>query len=288
MTISKFFNSMKSFFDSKKLNISINCFLFIIIALVSACSTCTKDYMFVALLSTANATCIYALSRRLKLSNTISYIVCLSWIIRLLCLQNLNVEAISNDGNHHQIYLNKILEKGYILIPKSFECYLCYHPPLYYIFSALISKLLTFIIGIRGQYHSVFSLLCSLISSYYAYLLFRLIWLEKRLKLNLLTRKICLLLSISLFIFWPLSIANSIKIGNDNLLNLLYIMGLFYLLKWSKYDDNKSLFLSSIIASLALWTKTTGLVLMLLIVLSVIVCQFFHMKKLNKKNEACN
>jgi hypothetical protein len=76
-------------------------------------------------------------------------------------------------------------------------------------------------------------------------------------------RRAIVYLTFALLVFWPSGIIHSVRIGNDTLFYLFYLLGLTYLCKWWDDDSRRSLYGSFIFITLAFVTKANALVLYL-------------------------
>ncbi|MBQ2561135.1 MAG: glycosyltransferase family 39 protein, partial [Fibrobacter sp.] len=134
-------------------------------------------------------------------------------------------------------------------VPGNQECWSCYHPPVYYV-SAVPSYLLSEFLGMPGTTGlQTFSLLLSVLTTFFGLLFLRKI-LEGR---NLVLASV-------LWIFWPLMIMVAPRIGNDQLFYLLHVLCLWAGISYFKDGRGKYLIVAVVATALALWTKTTGVV----------------------------
>jgi len=126
-----------------------------------------------------------------------------------------------------------------------------YHqPPLYYIIAAIIYRLFDVIPYIDALVAlQLISLSLFIVFIYYGL---------KTLSL-VIHNKYILLVSSLLLVFWPSGIIHSIRIGNDILFFTFFSVGIHYIIQWQ--INNSKLWLTFMIASLALITKANGIIL---------------------------
>lgn len=65
----------------------------------------------------------------------------------------------------------------------------------------------------------------------------------------------------ALFVFWPVSIIHSVRIGNDPMLYCLFSASLYFIIRWYRHDQQRDLMLASIIGAAAILTKANGEIL---------------------------
>jgi len=233
-----------------------------------------------------NVLLVSALSRLFYFSNTLSFLNCLAWLIRLLSFQGFSWFAFAHDVHGHLAYIQYITDKNFLSLPKSDWCWECYHPPLYYILSGIVHKVCSTIFTFNLEYYQLLSLICSLVNIFYTNWIFKLLFsssgeakeTHKPSKFPLIEQglknsdNLQQIMASSLVNFWPLSIMNSIRLNNDVLLYTLCIVSLFYLLKWINNPPRfKHLLLSSIAAILAYWTKGNAVLFMIIIIFAFII-----------------
>lgn len=69
----------------------------------------------------------------------------------------------------------------------------------------------------------------------------------------------------ALFVFWPVSIIHSVRIGNDPMLYCLYSASLYFIIRWYRQDQKRHLMLASILGAAAILTKANGEILIAVI-----------------------
>jgi hypothetical protein len=65
----------------------------------------------------------------------------------------------------------------------------------------------------------------------------------------------------SLFVFWPVAIIHSVRIGNDPMEYFLFTASLYYIGCWYREDKRKDLIIASLIGAAAILTKANGEIL---------------------------
>jgi hypothetical protein len=153
----------------------------------------------------------------------------------------------SNDVDGHVSYVQFVLEKH--AIPGVDDCWTCYHPPVYYVASSP-SFVLGEWLGISGTSGlQVFSSLLSV-----ATLFFGLLFLRSFLSGGALN------IASLLWIFWPLMLLVSPRIGNDQMFYMMHVLCLWSGANYLKEGRGKYLIVAVVVTALAIWTKTTGVV----------------------------
>jgi len=145
---------------------------------------------------------------------------------------------------------------GYILanhaIPPAKQCFICHHPPLYYVLGALaqrgfeITKIAPKPVNVQ-----VFSLAIFFAFLVYGVLLARLY--SDRVRTVRLTAAI--------LVFWPYSIHNSVRIHNDTLVTALVAAGMYHAAVWWKGGKPRHLYAAGLCAALGILTKSSAFAL---------------------------
>ncbi|MEO7328215.1 MAG: hypothetical protein ABI193_06535 [Minicystis sp.] len=149
--------------------------------------------------------------------------------------------------------------------PPVATCLICHHPPLYYALGALVlgffnaTKLCAGPTGLQ-----MFSLLIFFFFLLYGVLTFQRFTRNKRL----------LRLATALIVFWPYSIANSVRLHNDTLACTLMAMAFYYALVWYQESKPRHLYLGALCTALSVLTKSSGYV-MVLVLLILLAARFF-------------
>lgn len=65
----------------------------------------------------------------------------------------------------------------------------------------------------------------------------------------------------ALFVFWPVSVIHSVRIGNDPMLYFLFSASLYFIIRWYRQDQKRHLMLASILGAAAILTKANGEIL---------------------------
>jgi hypothetical protein len=203
---------------------------------------------------------------KMKWHNSIILLFLLGIVIRLIYLSYTHFNLRTHDVDGHIDYINFLLDKG--ALPDSKACWQCYQPPIYYTFTAGLIYLWQFfkLDFIFDSYFilQLISLVFYLIFSFFGIQIFRTIFSDNRQAASLIFS------ASSMFIFWPAGIIHSVRIGNDLLLYALYTAGLYYLIKWWQKNDSRELYIASILSVVAVLTKSSGAVLVLIICLCLV------------------
>ncbi|MEI7426053.1 MAG: hypothetical protein WCK16_03990 [Candidatus Moraniibacteriota bacterium] len=204
-------------------------------------------------------------------SGIIITIFLLGLMLRLVYLSYTGPMERTHDVSGHLDYIN-LLSNG--TMPGQDQCWECFHPPLYYLCGAVIVKICHFLslsdilTNIALQYFSLFLFSIFLIISFFVF--------KKFLNKN----KVLLILAWLLLVFWPSGIIHSIRIGNDTMFYLFSILSLWFLLEWNEKDKFKYLIAALLTTLFCIYTKSSGLVMLFVIIVTVSLKWFF------KKNES--
>lgn len=140
--------------------------------------------------------------------------------------------------------------------PPAAHCLICHHPPLYYALGALVHGLMSKTkiappsVGLQGL-----SLILFLILLVYAVRTFTLLTSDLK-QIRLAT---------ALVVFWPYSIEMTVRVHNDTLASTLMAAALYYVVKWQKEDRPRDLYWASLATALAVLTKSSGYIFVLVI-----------------------
>lgn len=167
------------------------------------------------------------------------------------------------DGGAQLEYIQYILTNH--KRPPVATCLICHHPPLYYALGALVlgffnaTKLYPGPTGLQ-----IFSLLI-----FFFFLLYGVLTFERFTK-----NKRILRLGTALIVFWPYSVANSVRLHNDTLACTFMAMAFYYVLVWYQEDRPRQLYLGALFTALSVLTKSSGYV-MVLVLLILLAARFF-------------
>ena len=187
------------------------------------------------------------IARRFRIGKTLTVLFLAGVIFRSAFFLAIPYKQFSMDVEGHISYIQYIWESH--SIPDDKECWSCYHPPVYYL-AAVPSYVLGEYLGFPGTSGlQAFSLLLSVLTAFLGILFLRKI-LDGR----------NLILASLLWIFWPLAIMVSPRIGNDQLFYLLHVLCMWAGISYVKEGHGKYLIVSAVASALALWTKTTAIV----------------------------
>ena len=187
------------------------------------------------------------IARRLRLGKTLIALLIVGILFRCIFFMAMPYKKFSMDVEGHIEYVQYIIEHHNV--PSVNDCWSCYHPPVYYV-SAAPSYALSEFLGLPGTTGlQSFSLLLSVLTAFFGILFLRRIlegW--------------PLILASSLWIFWPLMIMVTPRIGNDSMFYLMHVLCMWAGINYVKDGHGKNLILALVATALALWTKSTGAV----------------------------
>jgi hypothetical protein len=234
--------------------------------------------------------------KKMKLCTPLILIFLAGIIIRCIYYAETPWNVRSHDVDSHIAYFQYLA--AHFAIPDRNAGFVFYHPPLYYILAAGLYKLMLLFTGtnyssaLRGMQFSslVLNFIYLIAGIKIIQISFRNI--QNKISLKMITGNIngkwfhikklkklfsgdfLILLASSLFVLWPSGILHSIRIGNDALVYPLYALSLLYIIKWERDKSPRLLIISSILASLAVVTKTNS-VLMIGIIGILYLLDFF-------------
>lgn len=186
-------------------------------------------------------------ARRLRVRKSLVVLLFMGILFRCFFFMAIPYKTFSMDVEGHIEYIQYIIEKH--AVPDNNECWSCYHPPVYYL-SAAPSYMLGELLGFPGTSGlQSFSLLLSILTTFFGILLLRRILSGPSLTI-----------SSALWIFWPLMIMVSPRIGNDQMFYFLHVLSMWAGINYVKDGYGKYLITAVVAAALALWTKSTGVV----------------------------
>lgn len=151
------------------------------------------------------------------------------------------------DGPEQIKYLTYIAENH--AIPPAKHCFICHHPPLYYIVAAGVysffqaTKIAPLPAGVQ-----LFSL-----AIFFAFLVYGALF-ARLFSDNARTVRA----ATAILVFWPYSFHNSVRIHNDTLATMLVAAGMYHAARWYKEDRPRHLFLAALFAGLGILTKSTA------------------------------
>ncbi|MFO0591595.1 MAG: glycosyltransferase family 39 protein [Polyangiaceae bacterium] len=159
------------------------------------------------------------------------------------------------DGPEQIKYLTYIFEKGEI--PPSKYCFICHHPPLYYILAA----------GSLGFWNAVklippnpLGLMIFSLVIFFAFLVYGALFARLYAEDSRVVR-----IATALLVFWPYSFHNSVRVHNDTLATTLVGAGMYYTALWHKKRSAKHLYAAALCAALGILTKSTAFALVAVI-----------------------
>ncbi len=185
------------------------------------------------------------LRARLSTPSMVFWLVFLSLSVLYAC--GTKVYTRSYDWNGHDDYIHFILDRHQL--PKPQDCWVCYHPPLYYLvaapfyrvfratpFSAPADELQLFSIGLFG-----------------IFLIYFLKLMERLLDSG--PTRVLTMLSLAAL---PATMIHSARIGNDALLYIFWMGAVFHLTRWETEFARRDMTIASVFLALGFVTKGTA------------------------------
>ena len=138
-------------------------------------------------------------------------------------------------------------------MPKTSECWSCYHPPLYYICSAFIKNIVDrYDSNLTARIFQQSSLLLS-----FASIIFGVAFI-----LNLFGNKRYAYLASLVLVLWPGFVLAAPRIGNDILFYFGALLCMLFAQRYWRLHKGSDMILASVGASIALAAKSTGFVIL--------------------------
>ncbi len=154
------------------------------------------------------------------------------------------------DLRGHFIYIKFVSE--YLALPAPQEGWQFYHPPLYYLITGLLHKLLVALDVARPiESLRLFSLACYAVWLHYGYLSLRLA----------VPRGRAFYAAFSLLLFWPIGIVIATRIDGYVLVNALLAPAFYYLLRWQRRRREEDLVIAIALTALAVLTRSSALIM---------------------------
>ncbi len=187
--------------------------------------------------------------------------------LRLAYLWVTRYTTRAHDADEHLAYVQYLLDHH--ALPKASEGYAFYHPPLYYLVSALVRAALADLgFGLRESVIALQleSVLFDLGFVAFAAMTARL-WLDRipagDLGRRLWSRRGLLLLCSTLVALWPTCILHAVRVGNDDLIYLCFGGAMYFASRWwlSGGDgERKDFYFAAGWAALGMITKSNSLI----------------------------
>lgn len=164
------------------------------------------------------------------------------------------------DGPEELNYVTYIVQHH--SVPPKSHCFVCHHPPVYYILAAFAYALfqrLKFIEVTVGL--QLFSVLIFIFFIVFSTLLVRRftsdVW-----RIRLAT---------AIVVLWPYSFHNCCRVHNDTLVSTLMVVALYFIVAWHQDGRSRDLYLAAAMSGLAVLTKSSGYVVVSLLALLLVL-----------------
>ena len=162
----------------------------------------------------------------------------------------------THDTSSHIAYIQYIMDKH--ALPKAGDCFVCYHPPTYYLVSASIAELVAPSLSLKAV--QLLSVLCFALFLAFSSATLRLVLPSDR----------AWAVATLLVAAWPTSIFHSARIGNDLPLYAAQAAGFFYLvLAWQR-GVSRDWTRAAALSWVAIWIKGNGCILFALVAWALI------------------
>lgn len=191
--------------------------------------------------------------------------------IRIFYLSYTDYNVRSYDTDGHIEYIKYVSEK--FQIPRGEQCWECHQMPLYYLIAGIFYRFFQ----ITGVTHLNFVLQSFSLFLFAGFLFFGV----KTFKL-IIKEKVYLRIATLLLFLWPGGIMNSIRISNDSLFYFLWAICFYFLVKWMQNGGRKNFYIACVVVLLSLFTKTSGLILVVLTLTALLLKVFLEMPEKRK------
>lgn len=204
------------------------------------------------------------LLRRLKIPFAFAFLLGIGALVRVFFFLDLPYTQFAYDVDGHVEYVKLIADQNQL--PEANECWTCYHPPIYYSVSQPFWRLGK-VLSISGTQMLQFqSLLFSILILFFGFLCLK----------QILSGKALVLASV-LWCFWPTLILSAPRIGNDQFFYVTHIITLWLCIKYlitKSPGRGKYILIAVLISALSYWTKSTGIISIGIVNLTIILGYF--------------
>jgi len=207
--------------------------------------------------------CVFLL-RRLKTSFTFAFLLGIGVLVRVFFFLDLSYTQFAYDVDGHVEYIKLIAEHN--KLPDINECWTCYHPPIYYSVSQPFWRMGSILSISETQMLQFQSLLFSILTLFFGFFCLKQFLCGKSLVLGSV-----------LWCFWPTLILSAPRIGNDQFFYVTHIITLWLCIKYIATTNprrGKYLLLAVIISALSYWTKSTGIISIGIMSLTILIGYF--------------
>jgi len=150
----------------------------------------------------------------------------------------------SYDWNGHDDYVQFIVDRQ--ALPKARSCWICYHPPLYYMAAAPVYR----VFRATPLGHPADEMQFLSVGIFGLFLLYFLLLVESTIESDAARLLACLALAAA-----PTTVINSARIGNDILLYLFWMGATFHTVRWERDFARRDLMIAAAYLGLGFITK---------------------------------
>jgi 4-amino-4-deoxy-L-arabinose transferase-like glycosyltransferase len=208
---------------------------------------------------------LFLISRKIGLPKRYSTILFLAIAIRIIYMFVTDYNTRGHDVYSHIEYIKYFVENWSFPPLEKATGGAFFHPPLYYIFAALIYSPISYFTnnntGIIYFALQIFSLLASIGFVYFGIKTTRLIFACFVKKDSSILQKILPWVSCLLIAFWPSGIIHSTRISNDPLLYFSFAAAMYFWISLYLRGKNIHLIWATIYTTIAILTKLNGALL---------------------------
>lgn len=206
--------------------------------------------------------------KALKWNAFLFFCIAFGIFLRFAMFCTLPYTQFANDVEGHLSYILYIVDN--LAIPAADDCWTCYHPPVYYTVAApslVVSNLFGFASSAGVQF---FSLALSILLLFCGIAILKKLLSDKQ-----------LVIAAAIWTIWPSLILVAPRIGNDQMFFALHVLCLLAGFNYIKDGKGKHLIVAVVCAALAIWTKSTGFITLILVILMAVI-GFFKTNQLHR------
>ena len=153
------------------------------------------------------------------------------------------------DGPEQLKYIEYIAQNR--AIPPSKHCFICHHPPLYYVVGAVFHRFFE----VTRLAPNPFAVQLVSLAMFFAFLVYGALFARLFSDDSRTVR-----IASAILVFWPYSFHNSVRIHNDTLVTTLVAAGMYYTARWWLEERPRHLYLAALFGALGVLTKSTAYV----------------------------
>ncbi len=208
-----------------------------------------KDDITAVVLGGAALVLAGTLLRRLRFDVGTQVILLAGLVLYFLYLSYTTFGERNYDGPEQLKYIEYIAKNH--AIPPSKHCFICHHPPLYYVVGAVFHRFF----DLTRLAPNPFAVQLVSLGMFFAFLVYGALFARLFSDDSRTVR-----IATAILVFWPYSFHNSVRIHNDTLVATLVAGGMYYTARWWQEERPRHLYLAALFSALGVLTKSTAYV----------------------------